>query len=87
MRGMDSILASAIKDAGGTTVVADRLGESPQTINNWVGRGVPVARCAALEAALGGAVKRWHMRPLDWWEIWPELIHAEGAPKSPALAG
>ena len=22
----------------------------------------------------------WDLRPSDWWQIWPELIGAEGAP-------
>jgi hypothetical protein len=46
------------------------------------------AKCSAELAALvdlesGGAVRRWHLRPLDWYRIWPELIGADGAPRVP----
>lgn len=33
-----------------------------------------------IEAASGGAVRRWHLRPRDWQRIWPELLHVEGRP-------
>lgn len=29
------------------------------------------------------ALRRWHLRPRDWWLIWPELIGTEGAPAVP----
>jgi len=38
----------------------------------------------AIEEATGGAVKRWDLRPEDWFEIWPHLIGKKGAPKVPA---
>lgn len=43
-------------------------------------RPVPPTRCWAIERATGMVVRRWHLRPNDWHEIWPELIGAEGAP-------
>jgi hypothetical protein len=36
---------------------------------------------ALIDIESGGVVRRWHMRPLDWHRIWPELIGAEGAPR------
>jgi DNA-binding transcriptional regulator YdaS (Cro superfamily) len=38
----------------------------------------------AIEEATGGAVMRWDLRPDDWFEIWPDLIGQDGAPKVPA---
>lgn len=32
-----------------------------------------------VERVSGGRIKRWHLRR-DWWEHWPELVGAEGAP-------
>jgi hypothetical protein len=39
------------------------------------------AICVRIEQQSGGKVRRWHLRPGDWWMHWPELIGAEGAPK------
>lgn len=55
------------------TEVANRLGESPQCVNNWVSRGqVPVDKCSRLIVALDGAVEKSDLRPRDWSDIWPE---------------
>lgn len=43
-------------------------------------RKLNAAVCAQAEIASGGALKRWHLCPLDWHRIWPELIATEGAP-------
>ncbi len=39
--------------------------------------------CTAVELVSKGALRRWQMRPADWFRIWPELIDAPGAPKLP----
>jgi hypothetical protein len=36
--------------------------------------------CVRAERISEKAIRRWHLRPSDWHEIWPELIGAEGAP-------
>lgn len=77
---MSTQIAKAIEQSGGIAFVASQLGESPQTVNNWVSRGVPVPRCAAFEQAVGLRVMRWDLRPSDWHEIWPELKKHKGAP-------
>lgn len=46
---------------------------------------MPAERCYPIERHTGGAVRRWDLRPTDWWEIWPELIKAKGAPAVPDL--
>ena len=38
---------------------------------------------ARIERTSKGAVRRWDLRPDDWWEIWPELIDTKGAPAVP----
>jgi DNA-binding transcriptional regulator YdaS (Cro superfamily) len=57
-------------------------------VSQWASGQKPVAvpRCAVIERATGGAVRRWDLRPDDWHEIWPELIGTEGAPPVPAEA-
>lgn len=47
------------------------------------GRGTPFkpSECVRIERESGFVLRRWDLRPNDWWENWPELEHAEGAPK------
>lgn len=86
MRRMNDPIELAAEACGGLAKVADLMGESVQTVSNWRSRGVPVLRCAQMEAVAGRAVMRWHMRPADWHLIWPELIGTEGAPAVPSAA-
>ena len=55
------------------------LGVSAPTVAEWCSgrRPVPVQRCRAVEAALGGRVTRRDLRPDDWHLIWPELAESE----------
>jgi DNA-binding transcriptional regulator YdaS (Cro superfamily) len=39
-----------------------------------------------IEARTNGEIRRWHVRRNDWWQIWPELVDAPGAPEVPATA-
>jgi len=64
-------------EAKGLKVSAELLGVTPQRLSNWVERGVPVERCAGVEAELG--VSRKTLRPDDWRAIWPELAALETA--------
>ncbi len=43
--------------------LARRLGVLPQHITNWYSRGIPAARCIAIEEATDGAVTRYDLRP------------------------
>lgn len=57
------------------------MGVKRQNVEYWLEAGrVPVEFCAALERATDGLVRRWHLRPNDWFCIWPELIGNDGAP-------
>jgi DNA-binding transcriptional regulator YdaS (Cro superfamily) len=63
--------------------VAQRCGLTPAFLSQ-IARGIrpaPAERCAAIERATGGAVRRWDLRPDDWHLIWPELVGVHGAPK------
>lgn len=71
----------------GAAKLASLLGVSAQAISNWKERGVPIDRCVAVEVASGGSVKRWDLRPSDWFKHWPELIGTKGAPKVAAGTG
>lgn len=64
----------------GLTWTAALLAVSVQRLSNWTERGVPIEHCAAIEQATNGAVRRWDLRPTDWWKIWPELLNAPGRP-------
>ncbi len=66
--------------------LAAALGVPAPLVSQWRTRTrpVPLERCSAIERATDGAVRRWDLRPNDWWEIWPELIGADGAPAVPA---
>jgi DNA-binding transcriptional regulator YdaS (Cro superfamily) len=69
---------------GDAVAAAAALGVSIQCLWNWTSRGVPVEWCARVEQVLN--VRRWDLRPKDWYLIWPELIGTEGAPDVPAIA-
>lgn len=60
---------------GSAAAIADALGISSVMVSQWVkGRkSIPVARCAAIEAATNGVVTRKDLRPDDWQQFWPEL--------------
>jgi len=81
-----SSLARAVEIAGGQAALAAAIGLKQQNIWNWLNRGdgiPPAEYCAAIEVATACEVRRWELRPEDWWRIWPELIGIEGAPPVP----
>lgn len=67
-------------------MLAGAVGCQSQLIWQWARgvRPVPLDRCVPIERATAGAVRRWDLRPDDWYRIWPELIGADGAPAAPA---
>lgn len=82
-----------IEKLGGPTAVARRLGIKAPSVLGWIegGRdGIPEGRLLELgydiDLATDHEVRRWHLRPDDWWRIWPELIGTHGAPKVPQAA-
>ena len=79
---------SAAAITGSQAALATLLGVTKAAVNQWKdpSRRVPLEHCAAIEAATGGAVMRWDLRPDDWHCIWPELVGLAGAPAIPVEA-
>lgn len=71
---------------GGAVQAAKKLCVSNyQTIQSWATKGVPVAYSATVERLIEGRVTRRELYPLDWQDIWPELVESEEK-QPPALA-
>ena len=66
-------------ERGRATKLAADIGVEASFIGQIVSglRPVPPLKCVAIERATSGAVTRRDLRPIDWREIWPELITAE----------
>lgn len=56
-------LEDVIKDMGGTTEFGRLLDVSPQVVNNWLRRRVPIDRCADIERVTRGRIKRVDLYP------------------------
>ena len=54
-------LTEAIKEAGTAAELARRVGVTPQALGQW--DQVPPGRVLAVEAAVGGKVDRYQLRP------------------------
>jgi DNA-binding transcriptional regulator YdaS (Cro superfamily) len=85
MRHMDIRTYLSQADRGAGVALARAIGVHPVMVSQWASgqKAVAVERCAAIERATDGQVKRWSLRPADWHLIWPELIGIEGAPEIP----
>lgn len=61
---------------------AARAGTTWNQVRNmaWSGKACGPRLAAQIEAATNGAVRRWELRPDDWFVIWPELVGMAGAP-------
>ncbi len=83
---MKKIIEMATKDFPSKSAFARAVGVTPQTLREWeLGiKPIPCLRCSQIEKISGEAVKRWDLRPNDWWQIWPELIAHPDAPPIPA---
>jgi len=70
-------------ERGRAADLAKALGLNPVMVSQWAAgiKEVALTRCAEIERATGGAVRRWDLRPNDWHLVWPELIGAKGAPR------
>ena len=78
----------AIQHAEGVSKLASALGVGQSVVSNWKARDslIDAVYCTAIDRMPGSPVRRWHLRPDDWHQIWPELIGAEGAPVIPEPA-
>ena len=72
---------------GGIAPLAQRLGISTvyllQIAARQGGREAKPELCVRIEGETCGDVRRWDLRPSDWWLIWPELRDADGHPPIP----
>jgi len=60
---------------GSQVALAAVLGVTKAAVGQWKteGRQVPLEHCLAIEKATDGVVTRAHLRPDDYWTIWPDL--------------
>lgn len=72
-------------ERGAAAALARAVGVHPVMVSQWASglKPVPVERCAVIEETTGKLVRRWDLRPGDWWKVWPELIATAGAPAIP----
>lgn len=72
---------------GGATTFAGVLGISGvyllQLAARQGGREPSPELCVRIENSSYQQVRRWDLRPNDWWLIWPELANAPGHPEVP----
>ncbi len=70
--GMDKTPFEHLAEAGWPpSRLAAQLDESIQTLSNWKSRGIPPAKCKAIEKLSCVSVR--DLRPDDWADYWPEL--------------
>lgn len=83
---MNKAMVEAVRLRGGYTKLANEIGVTGPSVHEWTSgrRRVPARRCVEIERVTSCEVRRWDLRPGDWWLIWPELIDAAGAPRVPA---
>ena len=82
-------LADYFKTPGAQAALAKKTKIHAPLLSVWASfkRETPIDRCTLLERETDGAVKRWDLRPHDWYLHWPELVGADGAPEVAAEAG
>jgi len=81
-------LGAASQHCGGITKLAAAIDVGQSVASNWKTRGtvIDALYCMGIEELPESPVRRWHLRPLDWWLIWPDLRTAPDAPPRPGKA-
>ena len=69
---MSAALVKAVDIIGSMSETARKVGCSPQAVDQW--QICPPGRVLAVEAATGGKVTRYELRPDIYGEA-PELVH------------
>lgn len=49
------------------------------------GFGLSPQEAVRIEELTNREIRRWDLRPKDWWLVWPELRNRKGAPPRPRL--
>lgn len=74
-----------LQNRGAQTALARELGVSEGDVSAWASgrREIPIPHCPRIEMSktIGGKVTRRELRPIDWANIWPELVKATKARK------
>lgn len=79
--------AQAVVLMGGPVRAAKLLGaDRYQRVQAWMANGLPVEFCARVERAISGKLTRREFYPLDWSDIWPELVEEGPDASDPATA-
>ena len=60
---MKKPIETAAEHVGGFAELARIVGVKPPAVHQWRESGVPAGRCLAVEAATGGAITRYDLRP------------------------
>lgn len=81
-------LDAASLHCGGITKLAAAIDVGQSVASNWKTRAtvIDALYCMGIEELPECPVRRWHLRPLDWWRIWPDLRAAPDAPPRPGKA-
>lgn len=86
-RAMNTPTTSELIDiAGGTASVARFFQIASASVSEWRKmQKLPDDKLIRLAPLIEtkSKIKRWDLRPNDWFLIWPELVGKKGAPKIP----
>jgi DNA-binding transcriptional regulator YdaS (Cro superfamily) len=80
LKSSESLTVTALAEKIGIKNVA----QLRQWQHGYADRFPSAENCVSMEQVTNGKIKRWDLRPHDWFRIWPELIGIEGAPEVPA---
>lgn len=73
-------IEKAVAIKGSASALAAAIGISPQFMDQILKGERPLPPRRAFLAEQETGIRRWDLLPKDWWEHWPDLIGAEGAP-------
>lgn len=80
----ESPIARAARLLGGQSALAQKLGVTPPTVNQWINgsRQVPAERCPLIEVATDGDVTCEQLRPDVAWSVLRQRPVEQAEPKA-----